>query len=389
MKFLWQILFFVLCGTGLYFYWKRLKEPVISPFLTSSLERRTIKQQIHAVGVLEIKDTLKVGSLVAGTVAEIKVKEHQKVAKGELLAVIDNGKGRTEVKEAEAALAKAKASLIYHKKKFIREKALFEQQHRSEQEFEKIEETYLMARADHQLARATLEKKEREFTNLNIVAPIDGTIVSVGITVGQRITTDLDATVLFRIARDLSVMHGILEIDESDIGSIEIGQKVSLCIESYPYKTFRGTIVQVRYSPESKGGVLFYHATVEINNEERLLRPGMSLQARIHVGKEKNILALTTQALSLCHEKLCSLIGKHKISLIPLPSHEKKKILKEFKNKNIQFIWILSKDSCKEIPVLLGITDDLYFSVLEGVSENDKIIYGVQKVTRSKKHSLF
>jgi HlyD family secretion protein len=379
----------ILAGIGAYWYWMHHGKIPKNPFITTSLEKRTIKQQVHSVGILELKDTIKVGSLVAGTIAHIYASEHQKVTKGDLLAVIDNGKGNTEVKEAAALVARAQAQVIYQTKKIERARALLTTDHIALQDYEKQEQEFQLAKADLKLAAATLEKKEKEYQNLNIVAPIDGTIVSVGITEGMRITTDLDATVLFTIARDLSVMHGILEIDESDISGINTGQKVSLSIESYPYKVFTGKIIDVRYSPKNKSGILFYHATVEIDNSESLLRPGMTLQARIHVAKEKNIPTLPSTVFSFNKDKLATHATRAAQQLISLSDEEKKYIKKKYKNQNVQFVWLLHENQCKEVPVLLGITDDLYFGVLDGIAEHDAIICNIQRSTQKKQKTLF
>ncbi|MBL4588084.1 efflux RND transporter periplasmic adaptor subunit [Candidatus Babeliales bacterium] len=371
------------------FYFKLHYQKLHTPFVVTRLEKRTIKHHVCSVGVLELKDTIKVGSLVSGTVRSINAQEHKKVTKGDLLATIDNGKLDTEVKEATAQIARNKALVEYQQKQFVRAENLIQSDNISEQEFERFEQFLLVAQAELELSQATLEKKTLEFNNLNIIAPIDGTVVAVGITEGMRITTDLDATVLFHIARDLSIMHGILEIDESDIGNIKTEQKVSLNIESYPYKTFSGNIINVRYSPKTKGGILFYHATVEISNSEGLLRPGMTLQARIHVAKEKNRPTLPISAFSLTKEKLLPHAQCCQKTVISLSAEEKKHVQKKRKNQHVQFVWILTEDSCKEVPVVLGITDDLYFHILDGISEQDAIICNINSKEKKKNKTLF
>lgn len=378
----------ILSGIALY-YIKYHYQSLHSPFVVTQMKKRTIKHHVCSVGVLELKNTIKVGSLVSGTVTKIYAQEHTKVKKGDLLATIDNGKLDTEVKEAKAQITKNEAIVKYQKKQFERSQQLLKEDNISEQEFERFEQLFSVAKAELKLAESTHEKKALEFNNLNITAPIDGTIIAVGITEGMRITTDLDATVLFHIVNDLSIMHGILEIDESDISNIKNEQKVSLSIESYPYKTFTGNIIDVRYSPRKKGGVLFYHATVEISNSEGLLRPGMTLQAYIHVAKEKNRPTLPISVFSFNKEKLLPHALCCKKTIVALSPEEKKHIQKKQKNRHVQFVWVLDKEDCKEVPVILGITDDLFFCILDGLSEQDAVICNIQTKEKKKSKTLF
>lgn len=376
------------CGGIYLFFWYKNQQKTLL-FIASKPYKTTIKQVVHAVGSLELKDTIKVGSLVAGTILNIAVAENNKVTKGQLLAVIDNGKSDTEVKEAQGALDHARAQLTFQKASFARQEQLFKNDFISAQDFDAATQQLNAAAADVYAAEALLEKKTIEFNNLNVLAPIDGTVVAVGITKGMRITTDLDATVLFELAHDFNTMHGILEIDESDIGTIHLHQKVSLFVESYPHRVFKGNIIDVRYSPKAKGGILYYQATVKVDNSEQLLRPGMSIQARINVAKETDALALTSQAFTINNEKLVKIAQQHQMDVCALDAGAKKKITKEHRNEHLQFVWMVDGNSFKEVPVVIGITDDVYFGVRHGLAEHDQIVTGFNQAKRRRRIAPF
>ncbi len=347
-------------------------------YKTEFPQKRNIYQVIYATGKLEIKDNIKIGSLVAGTIKKIFVKENEKVKKGQLLATIDNGKEDTQVRKKEGELKKAKLELEYQNKYYNRQKQLFSQNQISKDFFEQIKRDLEKFKADVKIKKAELEVEQIEFKNTRALAPDDGIIISVGITKGMKITTDLDATVLFEIAKDVTKMEAKLDIDESDIGQIIKGQKVKFTVGTYLDKVFKGLITDVSYSPQFKNGILSYKATVHIDNKDQMLRPGMTINAKINVAKCIDCLAITSQAFQINSKILKKIAKKLKFNFIPIQKNRKKELQKNNKGHySIKYVWVVQGQSFVEKAIKVNITDDNYFEIKTGMTGNDKVIVDV------------
>ncbi|MFH1461978.1 MAG: efflux RND transporter periplasmic adaptor subunit [bacterium] len=360
------------------------KQPI--PYKTTTGKQRDLFQIINATGKLDIKDTMKIGSLVGGTVKKILVSENDPVKKDQLLALIDNGKDDTDVKRALGELEHIKAELIYQEKYYHRQLELFKANQISQDFFEQITKNLEQVKANLITATATLRKFEIEYNNTKIIAPNDGIIIAVGISQGQRVTTDLDATILFKIANDLTKMEAELDIDESDIGQIQINQNVKFNVSSYPDKNFKSNITSISFSPNSKNGILSYKAYIFVENKNMLLRPGMTINSEIKVAKNKNCLSLTTQAFQISSKLIKAAAKKLKYKITEINKDIKKTLeLKCIKHECVKTIWLIKNQNFIETAVIVGITDDNYYEIISGIQETDEIIIDVQEDDELKK----
>ncbi len=369
-----------------YIYKKHFKKAPPKPYKTTSVECRDIYQTINVTGRLEIKNTMKIGSLVGGTIKKIYVSENDTVKKGQLLALIDNGKEDTDVKRTFGELKNIEAELKYQKKYYERQQQLFKADQISQDLFEQVTKNLEQTNANLISAKANLKKYEIEYNNTKIVAPSDGIIISVGISIGERITTALDATTLFKIANDLTKMEAELNIDESDIGQVQINQKVRFNVSSYPDKNFKGFITSVNYYPDSKNGILSYKAYVCVNNKNMLLRPGMTINAEIKVAKSKKCLSIITQAFQI-NSKLIKAVAKKLKYKVKLVDKEIIKTLEAKCNKKdaVKTIWTIKNKTFREKAIIIGITDDNYYEIKSGLKENNQIIIDIEEDDKLKK----
>ncbi|MBD3273072.1 efflux RND transporter periplasmic adaptor subunit [Candidatus Dependentiae bacterium] len=367
-------------------YKKFFKKQPPKPYKTTTIQNRDIYQTINSTGKLDIKDTMKIGSLVGGTVKKIFVDENDIVKKEQLLALIDNGKDDTDVKRALGEVKNIKAELEYQEKYFKRQQELFKANQISQDFFEQVKKTLEQTKANLISAKANLRKFEIEYNNTKIIAPDDGTIISVGISEGERVTTDLDATVLFKIAKDLTKMEAELNIDESDIGQIKKGQKVKFNVSSYPDKTFKGFITSVSFSPNNKTGILSYKSYVIVENKGMLLRPGMTINAEIKVAKSKNCPSITTQAFQISSKLIKAVAEKLDFGVKKLDKQIKKTIEAKCNKKEVvKTVWIIENQDFIEKPVVVGITDDSYYEVISGLNEKDQTIIDIEEDDKLKK----
>ncbi len=359
------LIIFLLVFGGLWFYRYELGFSTAKElFTTLSSRERTIHHDITALGALRFKDAIKIGSLVSGTVRSIHVRENQKIKKGALLAEIDNGNEDKRVRETEGLLENAQAQLVYQKAFFARQQALHESGQLSQDEFEKEKMTYQQAKAAVKRFQGLHDFRVIEFKNTRITAPHDGIITSIPVTLGERITTDLDATVLVHLAPDITKMEAGVLVDESDIGFIKKGLKVHLHLESYRDRVFTGVIEDVSNIPKKKASSVFFKVIVAIENKERLLRPGMSVRAKIVIRHVEKAISIPGAVFQIQKKQVQKVAQKLGFSFHELAEKEKQRYT----------AWIVEENAFREVSVNVGINDGLFYQVIQGIQHGDQLI---------------
>jgi len=354
------------------------------PFKTQTAEKRDIDKIVNAEGDLEAIGYSKIGPLINGTVKKILVREDQIVKQGELLAELDNGiGGDTIVRQKKAILQQAKATFDYLSANYQRKKALYDSNQISKDAFEKFTKDYLNAKSDINLQQASLDQGVFVYENTKVQAPRDGIILSVPVKLGEAVAVITSPpTVLFEIAQDLSTMRANLKVDENRVGDIKVGQKVKIKVDTYPYRIWRGeieTIGNASISPKAgeQKQTISYKAVVKVKNEEKLLKPGMTVHAKITAAKAKNALALPGFVFQMEGKSIEVLSKKIGYEFKPLNPAEKKKLSKQ-EQPPVKFVWIVKDKAFIETPVEIGITDYAYFQVISGINENDQIVTDIE-----------
>lgn len=144
---------------------------------------------------------------------------------------------------------------------------------------------------------AQLKLSQIDLERTKIYSPIDGVVINRKVDEGQTVAASLQAPVLFAIAKDLREMQINTAVDETDIGVVKEGQKVSFTVDAYKNMSFSGIVHQVRLSPDETSSVVTYSVMVNVDNPELLLKPGMTANAEILVGEKKNVLRLPAKAM--------------------------------------------------------------------------------------------
>ena len=289
------------------------------------MESGEIKQVVEATGTINAVITVQVGSQVSGTISKLYVDFNSHVKKGQLIAQIDPplfegalSQARADLENAKANLAvaiantaKARAADVQTKADYERNLGLSKQGVISQQSLDVAKANADSAAAqvsaalaqEHQ-ARAQVQQKEAAVqvaqTNLDytiIHAPIDGTVVARNVDVGQTVAASLQAPTLFTIAQDLTKMQVYAKTDESDVGQIRSGQKVTFKVDAYPRETFSGTVSQVRMNSTVVQNVVTYDTIIDFDNPELKLFPGMTAYVSIPVATAANVLKVPNGAL--------------------------------------------------------------------------------------------
>ncbi|MCU1265617.1 MAG: Efflux transporter, family, subunit precursor [Acidobacteria bacterium] len=153
------------------------------------------------------------------------------------------------------------------------------------------------AAAQVQQAEAALRLSEVNLAHTTITSPIDGIVVSRNVDVGQTVAASLSAPTLFTIAKDLTQMQVIANIDQADIGLVEQAKSVKFSVDAFPGKDFDGKIEQMRLNPQNVQNVVTYNVVIDVSNPEQKLKPGMTANLTITIDERNNVLKVPNSAL--------------------------------------------------------------------------------------------
>lgn len=156
-----------------------------------------------------------------------------------------------------------------------------------------------MASAEAQVrqSEAALRQSQVDLDHTFIRAPVDGTVVSRNVDVGQTVAASLSAPTLFLIAQDLTKMQVDTNVDEADIGRVRVGQDAVFIVDAFPNETFKGKVVQIRQAAMNVQNVITYNAVIAVSNPDLKLFPGMTANVKILVDRRENVLKIPNAAL--------------------------------------------------------------------------------------------
>lgn len=342
-------------------------------YITKEITRGTITEYVEASGTIKPINTIAVGTQVSGTVAAIYVDFNSQVKKGQLLAELDPSLFQSNVDQstaklnnAQAAYSRAMANLEYKKNNYQRYEHLFAKNYVSRDDVELARSNYLSAQADVAAARAEMNASQaalkNNLTNLGyskITSPVDGTVISRAVDVGQTVAASFNTPTLFEVAEDLTKMQIETSVSEADIGKIKVGQEAEYTLDGYPNKTFKGNVTQVRLASTTTNNVVTYTVIVSVDNSDGFAIPGMSANVSVIAGRAKDVLVVDNKALKFS------------------PADNKQKY-------ETQGVWILEGNEPVRIDVELGLSDDNKTQIISNkLQEKDKVI--VSAITKGKK----
>ena len=144
---------------------------------------------------------------------------------------------------------------------------------------------------------ALVRQIEVDIRNSEIKSPVDGVVVQRNVELGQTVASSLQSPTLFLIADDLRRMEIAANIDETDVGRIKPGQRVTFTVNAYPGRTFEGSVKQVRLGSQTVANVVIYTTIVSIENPRLELLPGMTANLRIETDRRENVVRIPNAAL--------------------------------------------------------------------------------------------
>jgi HlyD family secretion protein len=330
------------------------------------VSRGPIVRSVIATGTVNPVVTVQVGSYVSGPITAIYADFNAPVKAGQLIAKIDPRPFQVKVDESAATLANAQAQLgkdqadvAYKQLTFERDQRLLAADAVSRDVVDNARSVYLQARAQVGVDRANIQQQQAnlhdaqvQLNYTNIISPVDGTIVSRNVDVGQTVASSFQTPTLFLIAKDLTKMQVDTNVSESDIGYIRSGQSAAFTVDAFPGREFQAGVGQVRQAPITVQNVVTYDVVVEVANPEMLLKPGMTANVTIVTARRDDVLRVPLQALRFSPHK-------HRATTpASPPTHQHP--------SNMARVWLDDGGALKPVMVTSGLDDGNNVEILTG-----------------------
>lgn len=292
----WWILLAATVLIGINLIWGGAKKSDKGEFATVQIIHGDLRQVVTATGEIQPVNTVNIGSQVSGTIDNIYVDFNSHVNKGDILLTIEPSVLQAQVDEAAASLASSESKRNYAKSEYERNKSLYNDGFISRAEMEQSQTTYEQSEQDVVRTRSQYERAKTNLGYATISSPVEGTVISRKVDVGQTVAASFQTPDLFEIAEDLTKMQIETSVSEADIGVIKEGQPVTFTVDAYPQKTFAGRVHQIRLSPTTTSNVVVYTVVISVDNSDLSLMPGMTAFVTIVIEEKFDIIKAQNSA---------------------------------------------------------------------------------------------
>jgi HlyD family secretion protein len=265
-------------------------------YQTTPVTRGDVIQAVTASGTLNPVTNITVGSQISGIIQKLYVDWNSSVKANQPVAEIDPATYQSAVLSAEGDLASEKANLELQQAEAERSAELFTNKLISASDYDTAIANLHQAAAQVQIKEAALTNAEVNLERCTIYSPVDGTVISRQVDVGNTVAASLSAPTLFIIANDLTKMQIDANVSEADIGTVAEGQDVEFTVDAFPDGKFTGKVVQIRNSPTTVQNVVTYDTVIGVSNPDLKLRPGMTANASIIIAKRDGVLKIPNAA---------------------------------------------------------------------------------------------
>lgn len=284
-------------AVGYKFYTDKVVTETAKTYETAKVVRTDLTKTVSATGTVQPRESVEVSGKVTARIQEILVEENDRVTMGQVVAILDG-------KDYQAQLDQANFTLTNARQKLDRTERLYNIGAKSLQELQD-------AQYEYNRAKSAVELAEDNVNQTVITAPMDGIVVGEPKTPGtMAVQGSNNPTVIMRIA-DLSEKLVKAKVDETDIGSVKVGERASFTVDAYPDKVFRAEVMKISQtdttnswdtsssssSSSSSNSVIYYYVTFSAPDEENLLLPAMTARLDIVVGHVRDALCVPIAAL--------------------------------------------------------------------------------------------
>lgn len=367
-------------------------------YKTQPAQRGNLVVTVSATGNLQPTNQVDVGSELSGIVRSVEVDYNDHVNAGQVLAKLDTDNLNARVLQSRATLDSSRSKVLQavatvrekqsELRRLQRVKELSNGKVPSPSDLDTAEAALARAHADEASARALVSEAkaalEENQTNLDkalIRSPINGIVLSRNVEEGQTVAASLQAPVLFTLAEDLTRMELHVDVDEADVGQVQVEQEATFTVDAYPNRTFPAHIIQVRYGVTTTGGVVTYETVLRVDNSDLLLRPGMTATADIVVRMVENALLVPNAALRFTPLQKAGVEKQKQTNtsfirkMFPRPRRASERRVQKKSEQGHQQVWVLQDKQPFAIPVTIGSTDGTMTEITNG-----KVVPGIELI---------
>jgi HlyD family secretion protein len=389
---------------------------------TEVIKLRDLEAIVSASGKIQPKRSVNISADTSGRVVELAVDEGDRVSKGQFLLLIDPRSLRTRVDSGTASLRVAEASLEQLRQSvetarvqleqarlnLARQQDLWRDQLTTREALEKAQNEFKSAQSllqerekqikpqENRIAqeRAALESARYDLTKVRIESPIDGIVTRRSIQEGETAvigTMNNAGTVLLTLA-DMSVIQAEVEVDETSIPSIQVGQVAKISVDAIPDQTFKGHVTEIGNSPVQAANAQQQAGTQATNFKVVVLldepipddRPGFSCTADITTATRRDVVAAPIPAVAVRE-----LVFNEEGQIVKEPQIERRRRRRVTSStaapaelqpgqtrKEVEGVFAVHQGLARFVPIKVGIAGDRYFEVLSGLKPGDQVITG-------------
>lgn len=395
-------------GLGLwYFLFRKTEEP--ATIVTEKPHTGTINNSVTSTGNIQPVDTVIVGTQISGPVSAIYTDFNARVKQGQLIAKIDPTVLTAQLNQIQANYASALSQLTYARTMYDRQTKLYGVGAISQVDNETALNSYNAAKAQVENLQSQIKAAQKNLSYTDIYSPIDGTVLSRNVSVGQTVAASFNTPTLFVIAKDLTKMQVRAQVDEADIGNVKVGQDVTFTVDAFPEDVFKGRVNDIRLQPAVSANVVTYTTLIDAPNNELKLKPGMTASVNIVTKEDQNVMLVPAKALAFIPDstqlKKYIIVGRgarggrgggqrrqgqqaqqgqgrdtaKRERNAADSSHRRQHLLPKDSSAEVGFVWILKGDSIIQKRVFTGLNDDTNVEILGGLTGTEDVITGVQQ----------
>jgi HlyD family secretion protein len=367
--------FLALVGLIVFLNLRQKKEkPILVETAVVSL--RDVEERVSASGRVQPVTQVNISANVAGEIVAIYIKEGDFVKAGQILAQLDKVRYEADVRSAESNFNSRKITLETLAKEKKRSEALFQNKNLSEAELDRVYSEYELARSQLDQAKAYLEQARDNLSKTILKSPIDGQVIQIRKEAGEiALGSQFQADVIMILA-DLSRMEVEVEVNESDVVRLSLGDPVDIEVDAIRDTVFQGEVSEIAFLATSTGlgtqeSVTNFKVLVQMLDIPEELRPGMSATVEILTDLANNCVAVPIQAVTVR--------GADKIRSLAAADTLSSQDNKNKKPELIELVFKVQNDTAVTVPVKIGLSGDEYFQILDGINEGDEIVIGNHK----------
>ncbi len=394
-KYRWLIILIIiaLVSAGLWLWVFNKKEDAVV-VVTAKPAYGDITNSITSTGTIQPVDTVLVGTQVSGTIQYMYADFNSKVKKGELLAQIDKTVLQAQLQQIQANLASANSQLVYAKSTNDRQSKLYAVGAISQVDQEIAVNNYNAAKAQVANLQSQITAAQKNLSYTEIYSPIDGTVLSRNVNVGQTVAASFNTPTLFVIAKDLTKMQVQAAVDEADIGNVKVGQDATFTVDAFPDDVFSGRVRDIRLEASVSANVVTYTTIIDAPNNELKLKPGMTASVTIITKEDTGVLLIPAKALAFKPDsaQLKNYVivkrgggrsrqdgAQKRLHNTGDSTKRKQHIQPKDSTAEAAFIWVLRGDTILQKRIFTGLNDDTNVEVVSGLTTRDDVITGMEQ----------